>query len=109
MDTLRATGRIYHAKNLHSARSTSKEKGTEFEAASGHREKELRDAHLFPGVTEIGQEEEGEEEGGFKMRDSADVGQSVSLVNITVLPQHSKTERVTPKRKWKMAAKTKLR
>lgn len=33
---LRATGQIYHAKNLHSTRSTSKAKGTQFQKASGH-------------------------------------------------------------------------
>lgn len=41
MDTLRASGQIYHAKNLHSARSTSKAKGTEFQGASGHWETEV--------------------------------------------------------------------
>lgn len=45
MDMLRALGRIYHAKNLHSARSHFKGRGTVFQPASGEEgrgEKEAR-------------------------------------------------------------------
>lgn len=47
---LRALGRIYHAKNLHSARSHFKGRGTVFQAASGEEgrgEKEARQRALI--------------------------------------------------------------
>lgn len=87
MDMLRATGRIYHAKNLHSARSTSKAKGTEFQGASGHRERGERTRRC----TFVSRSDRNWR-GVFKMRDLADLGQSSRSVNTTVLPQSSKTE-----------------
>lgn len=87
MDTLRATGRIYHAKNLHSARSTSKAQGTEFQGASGHGER----GEWTQWCTFVSRSDRNWR-GVFKMRDLADLGQSSSSVNTTVLPQSSKTE-----------------
>lgn len=87
MDTLRATGQIYHAKNLHSARSTSKAKGTEFQGASGHRER----GGMNTRCTFVSRSDRNWR-GVFKMRDLADLGQSSSSVNTTALPQSSKTE-----------------
>ena len=87
---LRATGQIYHAKNLHSTRSTSKAKGTQFQRASGHVEWGAGGSggSSCTFVSWSGRNWQRV----FKMRDLVDLGQSSISVNTAALPQSSKTE-----------------
>lgn len=87
MDTLRATGQIHHAKNLHSARSTSKAKRNGVSVSQWAQwEGGMNSRCTFVSRSDRNWR------GVFKMRDLADLGQSSSSVNTTVLPQSSKTE-----------------
>lgn len=85
---LRATGQIYHAKNLHSTRSTSKAKETQFQRASGHVEGAWSGGSSCTFVSSSGRNWQRV----FKMRDLVDLGQSSISVNTAALPQSSKTE-----------------
>lgn len=85
---LRATGQIYHAKNLHSTRSTSKAKGTQFQRASGHVEGGWSGGSSCTFVSWSGRNWQRV----FKMRDLVDLGQSSISVNTAALAQSTKTE-----------------
>lgn len=86
---LRALGRIYHAKNLHSARSHFKGRGTVFLPASGEEGRgktTVGNVRSSPGVTEIGG-------GCLKKRRSSWSGTKFFSVNTAVFLNLQKTER----------------